>query len=88
MSVLTAPHQSIKTDSLMEHELHEYLSKKFIGQTVAEALKLMMLNLIAGKHLALSVDYIPYSSKFDMYWWHILRYTVQNHKRSYFGLCF
>lgn len=41
--------------------------KNFIGQTVAEALKLMMLNYIAGKHLALSVDYIPYSSNFDMY---------------------
>lgn len=41
--------------------------KNFIGQTVAEALKLMMLNYIPGKRLALSVDYIPYSSNFDMY---------------------
>lgn len=40
--------------------------KNFIGQTVAEALKLMMLNYIAGKHLALSVDYIPYSSHFEV----------------------
>lgn len=41
--------------------------KNVIGQTVAEALKLMMLNLISEKHLALSVYYIPYSSNFDMY---------------------
>lgn len=56
MPMLTAPHQSIKTDSVMENELHEYVFKGLHPQTVPKALKLMMLKLISGKHLALSVD--------------------------------